>query len=88
MTFTLEELDKLWEGQNIDKTNLKLLCRKYSPTIILDWIQRGVSLNDRDKAIVWHKNKLAELGELLIEKPEEVSDERLFNDEAGEYFND
>jgi hypothetical protein len=82
----LKELDNLWEGQNIDKNSLKYLCRKYSPLLIIDWIHRGLSINKKEELKAYHKNKLSELGEVLIEKPKEVTDDRLFSEKYGDYF--
>jgi hypothetical protein len=84
MVLTLEELDKLWEGQNTDKAAIKLLCRKYSPNLVLDWIHRGLTLK-KEVAIVWHKTKLKELGEELIEQPRMTVDSNLAAD-FGDYF--
>jgi len=88
MSMSLEELDSLWNGENIDKNNLKYLCRKYSPKLVMDWIERGLSLNNKTELVNWHKTKLTELGENLIEKPKEIKDERLFGGDYGDYFQD
>ena len=85
---SLKELDEMWEGSNLDKTNLKYLCRKYSPEIILDWINRGISIQNKEKVIAWYKQKLLELGFEFLEKPKEIPDERLFSEDAGNYFSD
>ena len=86
MTVNLNELDKLWEGENIDKNSLKYLCRKYEPKIVLDWINRGLSINNKEELVTWHKEKLVELGEEIIEKPKEIQDDRLFEGDHGDYF--
>lgn len=82
----LAELDKNWAGQNVDKSNLKLLCRKYSPQLMMDWIHRGLSLQ-KDIAVDWHKQKLIELGSPIVE-PEEVPQEGQENlaENFGDYF--
>ncbi len=86
MGITLAELDELWQGQNIDKSNLKLLCRKYGPHIIIEWINRGLTIHKKDMVIEWYKQKLRELGVEIMEKPKEVKDERLFKEDYGDYF--
>jgi hypothetical protein len=88
MTVTLAELDKLWDGANIDKDNMKLLCRKYGPHIIMEWIARGLSIQRKDILITWCKDQLKQLGEEVIEKPPEVKDERLFDGDFGDYFSE
>lgn len=85
---TLKQLDELWETPNLDEKNIKYICRKYGPHIILDWINRGLSIHDKQKVIDWYKLKLEELGEPVIEKPKEVEDDRLFNEEFGDYFSE
>jgi len=87
MTITLKELDEMWTGGNIDKDSLKYLCRKYSPQVIMEWIERGLTISNKDKVIIWHKTKLKESGIILPETPEEVKDGRLFKEEVGDYFN-
>lgn len=79
----LKELDKLWEGDNIDKYALKLLCRKFGPELILDWVHRGLTVN-KDIAIEWHKNKMLELGVKVLEQSKEVVDNQA--SQYGEYF--
>jgi len=86
MINTLAELDQLWSGENVDKNSIKLLCRKYSPKLILEWIHRGLTFQ-KDLTIDWHKNKLAELGEQIIE-PQSVPSEGTENlaEDFGDYF--
>ena len=88
MINTLPELDQLWEGSNIDKASLKLLCRKYGPQIVLEWVHRGLTLQ-KELTVDWHKNKLAELGEKIIE-PEAIPEEGSENlaVDFGDYFTD
>jgi len=88
MSITLKELDELWEGQNLDKANIKLLCRKYSPQVIMEWIARGLTIHNKDLLATWYKERLKEMGEEIMEKPPEVKDKRLFKEEVGDYFSD
>jgi hypothetical protein len=88
MAVTLPDIDKLWEGQNVDKNSLKYLCRKYGPHIILEWINRGLSINNKELVITFYKQKLQELGVELLDKPQEVKDERLFDGNFGDYFSE
>lgn len=85
---TLLELDEIWKTDNLDAKQLKYLCRKYNPLTVVDWINRGMAIHDKEKVIVWHKAKLEELGQPVIEKPKEIKDERLFSDDVGDYFED
>ena len=88
MSVTLKELDELWEGQNLDESSLKLLCRRYSPTTILEWIHRGLTIHNKENTVTWHREKLAELGVDIPELPPEVEDERLEEEDHGDYFSE
>jgi hypothetical protein len=88
MSITLKELDEMWQGSNLDKSQLKYLCRKYGPLVIIEWINRGITIHDKEKVINWYKQKLLELGYEFLEKPKEVPDERLFKDDFGDYFSE
>lgn len=85
---TLPELDQLWTGENVDKASLKLLCRKYGPKMMLEWIHRGLTFQ-KELTIDWHKNKLASLGETIIQ-PEAVPSEGEENlaEDFGDYFSE
>ena len=50
-----------------------------------DW-----TVYSKDDTIKWHKDKLSELGEKLIEvsKTSDSQDERLFNEDYGDYFSE
>jgi len=88
MINTLTELDNLWDGQNIDKASLKLLCRKYGPKIILEWVHRGLTLQ-KELTIDWHKDKLIELGAPIVEPealPQEGENNLAPEEEFGDYF--
>ena len=89
MTVTnLYDLDAAWEGENIDKSALKILCRKYDPRIIMDWIHRGLTINEKKEELIkWHKQSLEGLGEKII-YPEQMPNEGIENlaEQFGEYF--
>lgn len=84
----LSELDKEWDGQNVDKASIKLLCRKYSPQLLMDWIHRGLTVK-KDGLIEWHKVKLSDLGSPVVE-PEELPQEGNKNlaEGFGDYFSE
>ena len=84
----LQELDTLWMGQNLDKNSIKFLCRKYGPVLILDWIQRGLTVAKKQDMILWHQLKLKELGVEVLQKPTEVKDGKFFIEDAGDYFSE
>lgn len=88
MILTLDELDKLWAGSNVDESSLKLLCRKYTPLTILGWIHRGLTIQNKENIIDWHKIKLSELGVDVPEPLPEVDDERLEEKDYGDYFSE
>ena len=88
MTMSLKDLDELWDTPNLDEKNMKYLCRKYSPKLILEWINRGLTINNKEIVIDWYKLKLEELGEKVIPQPEEVEDDKLFNESYGDYFSE
>jgi len=86
MITTLTELDEHWSGTNVDKSSLKLLCRKYGPKLMLDWIHRGLTIQ-KEITVEWHKKKLQELGEQIL-TPEAIPAEGEQNlaEDYGDYF--
>ena len=85
---TIQELDNLWSGTNIDKTSIKYLCRKYGPTVLMEWIHKGLTLTKTEELKTWHQTKLSELGVVVVQKPPEVTDGQFFTETTGDYFAD
>jgi len=79
----LKELDLEWNGQNVDKSAMKLLCRKYSPELLMEWIHRGLTVKP-DEVIKWHKAKLQELGQPILETP--IGTKENLAEDYGDYF--
>jgi len=79
----LEELDKEWEGQNVEKAALKALCRKYSPKAIMEWVHRGLSIESKELLITWHRESLNQLGAPIIDIPESSPE-----NDYGDYFSE
>jgi hypothetical protein len=88
MSKTLKDLDEYWKSGHLDLDNLKALCRKYTPQLILDWVYRGLTIMKKDSMIDWHKQSLLDLGlepaKVVVEKDDVNFAEE--DESYGEYF--
>lgn len=80
----LEELDKIWTGQNLDEKIMKKLCRRYSPWTMMQWIARGLTIESKDKYVEWLRKEMKQMGEEIITMDEKKIEEG----DYGDYFSD
>jgi hypothetical protein len=88
MAIQLQDLDHTWSGTT-DLSTFKLLCRKYSPRLLMEFIERGLSISNKSDLIIWHKTQLSHLGSPVIDPPSNDSaiiDDQFKDSQDGDYF--